>query len=53
MHELLYTVTLSLPDASKVIHVFQIQIQTTKYIAKYNANTKTQSCLNPNSFYCY
>jgi len=35
----------SFPDASKVIQVFQIQIQTKNYISKYNANTKTESCL--------
>jgi len=26
-----------------------MQIQSKNYIAKYNANTKTESCLNPNS----
>jgi len=43
----------SFPDTSKVIQAFQIQIQTKNYIAKYNANTKTESCLNPNSCHCY
>jgi len=43
----------SFPDISKVIQVFQIQIQTKNYIAKYNANTKTESCSNPTSCYCY
>jgi len=43
----------SFPDTSKVIQVFQIQIQTKNYIAKYNANTKTESCLNPDSCHCY
>jgi len=37
----------SFPDTSKVIQVFQIQIPTNNSIAKYNANTKTESCLNP------
>jgi len=41
------------PDTSKVIPVLQIQIQTKNYTAKYNANTKTESCLNPNSCRCY
>jgi len=43
----------SSPDTSKVIQVFQIQIQTKNHIAKYNVNTKTESCLNPNSCHCY
>jgi len=43
----------SFSDTSKVIQVFQIEIQTKNYIAKYNANTKTKSCFNPNSFHCY
>jgi len=29
---------------SKVIQVSQSQIQTKNYVAKYNANTKTESC---------
>jgi len=36
-----------------VIQVFLIQIQTKNYIAKYNANVKTESCLNPNFCHCY
>jgi len=36
------------PDTSKVIQLFQIQIQSNNYIAKYNANTETESCLNLN-----
>ena len=36
----------SFPDTSKVIQLFQIQIQSKNYIAKYNANTETESCLN-------
>jgi len=43
----------SFPDSSKVIQVFQIQIQTNNYSTKYNANMKTESCLNPNSCHCY
>jgi len=39
-----HTVVLSLPDPAKVIQVFQIEIQTKNYIAKYNANAKTESC---------
>jgi len=38
---------------STVIQVFQIQIQTNNYIAKYNANAKTEFCLNPNYCHCY
>ena len=34
----------SFPDTSKVIQLFQIQIQSKNYIAKYNANTETESC---------
>ena len=41
------------PNTSKVIQIFQIQIQTKNCIAKYNVNTKTESCLNPNSCHCY
>jgi len=41
----LYSDLDSFPDTSKVIQVFQIQIQTKNYIAKYNANTKSESCL--------
>jgi len=40
-------------DTRKVIQVFQIEIQTKNYIAKYNPNTKTESCLNPNSCHWY
>jgi len=29
-----------------MIEVFQIQIKSKNYIAKYNANTKTKSCVN-------
>jgi len=36
-----------------VIEVFHIQIQTKNYIAKYNANAKTESCLSPNSCHSY
>jgi len=36
-----------------MIQVFQIQIQTKNYIAKYNAKAKTESCLNPNSCHSY
>jgi len=36
-----------------MIEVFQIQIQTKNYIAKYNANAKNESCLKPNSCHCY
>jgi len=36
-----------------VIQVFQIQILAKNFIAKYNANTKTESCLIPNSCHCY
>jgi len=43
----------SFPDTSKVIQIFQIQIQTKNYIAKYRGSTKTESCLNPNSYHCY
>jgi len=43
----------SFPDASKVIQVFQVQIQSNNYIANYNANTKTDSCLNPIFCHCY
>jgi len=32
----------SFPQTSKVIYVFQIQVQSKNYIAKYNANTKTE-----------
>jgi len=32
----------SFPDIDKVIQVFQIQIQTKSYIAKYQANTITE-----------
>jgi len=35
----------SFPDTSKLIQLFQIQIQSKNYIAKYNANTETASCL--------
>jgi len=49
-----YTVNfVSFPDTSKAIKVFQIQIQSKNYIAKYYANTKTKSGLNPNSRHCY
>ena len=43
----------SFPDTSKVIQLFQIQIQYKNYIAKYNANTETEPCLNLNFFHCY
>jgi len=43
----------SCPDTSEVIQIFQIQIQTKNYIAKYNANAKTESCLNLNFCHCY
>jgi len=33
----------SFPDTSKVIQLFQIQIQSKKHIAKYNANKETES----------
>jgi len=36
-----------------VIYVLQIQIQNKNYIAKYKANAKAESCLNPNSCHCY
>jgi len=36
----------SFPDTSKVIQLFQIQVQSKNYIVKYNANTETESCLN-------
>jgi len=41
------------PDASEVIQLFQIQIQSKNYITKYNANTKSESFSNPNSCHCY
>ena len=31
------------PDISKVIQLFQVQIQCKNYIVKYNANTETES----------
>jgi len=40
-------------STSKVIQVSQIQIQTKNYIAKYNADAKTEFCLNPNSCHYY
>jgi len=40
-------------DTSKVIQLFQIQIQSKNYIAKYNANTETESCLNLDFCHCY
>jgi len=43
----------SFPDTSKVIEVFQIQIQINDYIANSNANTKTESFLNPIFCHCY
>ena len=43
----------SFPDTSKVIQLFQIQIQSKNYIAKYNANTETESCLNLSFCHCY
>ena len=43
----------SFPDTSEVIQLFQIQIQSKNYIAKYNANTETESCLNLNFCHCY
>ena len=43
----------SFPDTSKVIEAFQIQIQTERYIGKCNANAKTESCSNPNSYHCH
>jgi len=36
-----------------VIQLFQIQIQSKNYIAKYNANTETESCLNLNLCHYY
>ena len=43
----------SFPGTSKGIHLFQIQIQPINYIAKYSANTETESCLNLYFCQCY
>jgi len=43
----------SFPDTSKVIQLFQFQIQSKNYTAKYNANTATESCLNLNFCHSY
>jgi len=43
-----YSYSLSFPDTSKVIELFQIQISSKNYIAKYNAIMKTESRLNLN-----
>jgi len=43
----------SFPDTSKVIQLFQIQIQSKNYTSKYSANTETESCLDLNFCHCY
>jgi len=40
----------SFPDTSKVIQLFQIQIQSKNYIAKYNANTDGNRMLLKSKF---